>query len=60
MIAIKLKKISWQVKTTSPKKYCVRPNTGIIKPKMTYDFTGMIDCILLVFAADIFLADVLN
>ncbi|GAV74854.1 LOW QUALITY PROTEIN: Motile_Sperm domain-containing protein, partial [Cephalotus follicularis] len=29
-----------QVKTTSPKKYCVRPNTGIIKPKATCDFTA--------------------
>ncbi|CAI9118708.1 OLC1v1020311C2 [Oldenlandia corymbosa var. corymbosa] len=28
-----------QVKTTSPKKYCVRPNIGVIKPKSTYDFT---------------------
>ncbi|GAV68016.1 LOW QUALITY PROTEIN: Motile_Sperm domain-containing protein, partial [Cephalotus follicularis] len=28
-----------QVKTASPKKYCVRPNTGIIKPKATCDFT---------------------
>ncbi|KAL8546986.1 hypothetical protein ACS0TY_006635 [Phlomoides rotata] len=27
------------VKTTSPKKYCVRPNVGIIKPNSTYDFT---------------------
>ncbi|KAF8394505.1 hypothetical protein HHK36_020715 [Tetracentron sinense] len=27
------------VKTTSPKKYCVRPNIGIIKPKSTSDFT---------------------
>lgn len=31
----------WQVKTTSPKKYCVRPNVGIIKPKATFDFTGI-------------------
>ncbi|KAL9659127.1 hypothetical protein QQ045_028218 [Rhodiola kirilowii] len=27
------------VKTTSPKKYCVRPNIGISKPKSTCDFT---------------------
>ncbi|KAK9998133.1 hypothetical protein SO802_017736 [Lithocarpus litseifolius] len=25
-----------KVKTTSPKKYCVLPNAGIIKPKMTF------------------------
>ncbi|KAK9992371.1 hypothetical protein SO802_027356 [Lithocarpus litseifolius] len=31
--------VAFKVKTTSPKKYCVRPNTGIIKPKMTCDFT---------------------
>ncbi|CAA0839855.1 Vesicle-associated protein 2-2 [Striga hermonthica] len=28
-----------QVKTTNPKKYCVRPNVGILKPKSTFDFT---------------------
>ncbi|GAV69688.1 Motile_Sperm domain-containing protein, partial [Cephalotus follicularis] len=28
-----------QVKTASPKKYCVRPNTGIIRPEATCDFT---------------------
>ncbi|XP_059435070.1 vesicle-associated protein 2-2-like isoform X2 [Corylus avellana] len=31
--------IAFKVKTTSPKKYCVRPNTGVIKPKATCDFT---------------------
>ncbi|KAE8660121.1 Vesicle-associated protein 1-3 [Hibiscus syriacus] len=31
--------VAFKVKTTSPKKYCVRPNTGIVKPKSTYDFT---------------------
>ncbi|KAI9195202.1 hypothetical protein LWI28_012654 [Acer negundo] len=31
--------VAFKVKTTSPKKYCVRPNIGIIKPKATYDFT---------------------
>ncbi|KAJ7955036.1 Vesicle-associated protein 2-2-like [Quillaja saponaria] len=31
--------IAFKVKTTSPKKYCVRPNTGIIKPKERCDFT---------------------
>ncbi|KAJ0092337.1 hypothetical protein Patl1_25564 [Pistacia atlantica] len=30
--------VAFKVKTTSPKKYCVRPNVGIIKPKATYDF----------------------
>ncbi|XP_019436056.1 PREDICTED: vesicle-associated protein 2-2-like [Lupinus angustifolius] len=31
--------LAFKVKTTSPKKYCVRPNIGIIKPKDTCDFT---------------------
>lgn len=29
------------MKTTSPKKYCVRPNVGIVMPKSTCDFAGM-------------------
>ncbi|XP_021290209.1 vesicle-associated protein 2-2-like isoform X2 [Herrania umbratica] len=29
--------VAFKVKTTSPKKYCVRPNTGIVKPKSTSD-----------------------
>ncbi|XP_011090861.1 vesicle-associated protein 2-2 [Sesamum indicum] len=31
--------VAFKVKTTSPKKYCVRPNVGIIKPKSTCEFT---------------------
>ncbi|XWS64832.1 hypothetical protein CRYUN_Cryun05aG0038200 [Craigia yunnanensis] len=31
--------VAFKVKTTSPKKYCVRPNVGIIMPKSIYDFT---------------------
>ncbi|XP_048320774.2 vesicle-associated protein 1-2 isoform X2 [Ziziphus jujuba] len=31
--------VAFKVKTTSPKKYCVRPNTGIIKLNATRDFT---------------------
>uniref|UniRef100_A0A0D6QXB9 MSP domain-containing protein n=1 Tax=Araucaria cunninghamii TaxID=56994 RepID=A0A0D6QXB9_ARACU len=31
--------VAFKVKTTSPKKYCVRPNTGIIEPKATCDVT---------------------
>ena len=29
-----------QVKTTSPKKYCVRPNSGIVPPRSTSDVIG--------------------
>ncbi|KAL4355188.1 hypothetical protein GQ457_06G017550 [Hibiscus cannabinus] len=31
--------VAFKVKTTSPKKYCVRPNVGIVMPKSTCDFT---------------------
>ncbi|XP_071702542.1 uncharacterized protein [Rutidosis leptorrhynchoides] len=31
--------VAFKVKTTNPKKYCVRPNTGVIDPKSTCDFT---------------------
>ncbi|GMH10459.1 hypothetical protein Nepgr_012300 [Nepenthes gracilis] len=30
--------VGFKVKTTSPKKYCVRPNVGIIQPKGTCEF----------------------
>lgn len=31
--------VAFKVKTTSPKKYCVRPNTGVVPPKATCDVT---------------------
>lgn len=31
----------WQVKTTSQEKYYVQPYSGVILPKSTCDFTGM-------------------
>ncbi|GMY21208.1 vesicle-associated protein 1-2-like [Fagus crenata] len=31
--------VAFKVKTTSPKKYCVRPNVGIISPNTTSEFT---------------------
>ncbi|WOL19269.1 vesicle-associated protein 1-3 [Canna indica] len=33
------KYIAFKVKTTNPKKYCVRPNTGIVLPRSTCDVT---------------------
>ncbi|GMG99656.1 hypothetical protein Nepgr_001496 [Nepenthes gracilis] len=30
--------VAFKVKTTSPKKYCVRPNVGVIQPKGTCEF----------------------
>ncbi|KAL5728299.1 Vesicle-associated protein 1-2 [Ranunculus cassubicifolius] len=31
--------IAFKVKTTNPKKYCVRPNTGVVLPRSTSDFS---------------------
>ncbi|KAI3894953.1 hypothetical protein MKW92_013894 [Papaver armeniacum] len=31
--------VAFKVKTTSPKRYCVRPNIGIVQPRSTCDFT---------------------
>ncbi|KAK3039032.1 hypothetical protein RJ639_027517 [Escallonia herrerae] len=31
--------VAFKVKTTSPKRYCVRPNIGVINPRSTCDFT---------------------
>lgn len=31
--------VAFKVKTTNPKKYCVRPNTGVIDPNSVCDFT---------------------
>lgn len=33
------KYVAFKVKTTNPKKYCVRPNTGIVLPGSTCDVT---------------------
>ncbi|KAL9233264.1 hypothetical protein vseg_008285 [Gypsophila vaccaria] len=30
--------VAFKVKTTSPKKYCVRPNVGVVLPKATCEF----------------------
>ena len=29
-----------QVKTTNPKKYCVRPNTGLVPPQSSIEIVG--------------------
>uniref|UniRef100_A0A1J3CQW3 Vesicle-associated protein 2-2 n=1 Tax=Noccaea caerulescens TaxID=107243 RepID=A0A1J3CQW3_NOCCA len=31
--------VAFKVKTTSPKKYCVRPNVGVVAPKSSSEFT---------------------
>ncbi|GAB2277541.1 hypothetical protein Dimus_012251 [Dionaea muscipula] len=33
------KHVAFKVKTTSPKKYCVKPNVGVIQPKASNEFT---------------------
>ncbi|XP_022867208.1 vesicle-associated protein 1-1-like [Olea europaea var. sylvestris] len=33
--------VAFKVKTTNPKKYCVRPNTGVVLPHSTCDVTGL-------------------
>ena len=34
------KKILFKLKTTAPKKYCVRPNSGILYPKSRQEIHG--------------------
>ncbi len=36
------KKVCFKVKTTAPKKYCVRPNSGIIQPQDSVSVAGML------------------
>ncbi|KAK8615060.1 hypothetical protein V6N13_068846 [Hibiscus sabdariffa] len=31
--------VAFKVKTTNPKKYCVRPNTGVVQPRSTCNIT---------------------
>ncbi|XP_073353682.1 uncharacterized protein [Aegilops tauschii subsp. strangulata] len=37
--------VAFKVKTTSPKRYCVRPNIGVILPRATMAFTAGSWCI---------------
>ncbi|KAL9272195.1 Vesicle-associated protein 2-2-like protein [Drosera capensis] len=32
------KHVAFKVKTTSPKKYCVKPNVGVVPPRATFEF----------------------
>lgn len=36
------KKVCFKVKTTAPKKYCVRPNSGIVQPQSTVSVAVML------------------
>ncbi|KAA3437236.1 vesicle-associated protein 1-2-like isoform X2 [Gossypium australe] len=33
--------VAFKVKTTNPKKYCVRPNTGVVLPRSTCNVAGL-------------------
>jgi len=34
------KRVCFKVKTTAPKRYCVRPNSGVLEPKQTVTVAG--------------------
>ena len=34
------KKVCFKVKTTAPKRYCVRPNSGVLDPKNSVTVSG--------------------
>ena len=34
------RKVCFKIKTTAPKRYCVKPNSGVIDPKQTAQVAG--------------------
>lgn len=34
------KKVCFKIKTTAPKKYCVRPNSGVLEPNNKAEIAG--------------------
>ncbi|KAL4379206.1 hypothetical protein GQ457_02G000210 [Hibiscus cannabinus] len=36
--------VAFKVKTTNPKKYCVRPNTGVVFPRSTCNLWNQLQC----------------
>lgn len=38
------RKVCFKVKTTAPRRYCVRPNSGIIDPGLTVTVSGSKSC----------------
>jgi hypothetical protein len=40
------KKICFKIKTTAPKKYCVRPNSGVLEAKGMIDVAGKLKSII--------------
>lgn len=41
------KKVLFKIKTTAPKKYCVRPNSGVLEPKNFIEIASRCYCIIL-------------
>lgn len=37
------KRIAFKIKTTAPKRYCVKPNSGVLDPEQTMKVNGSID-----------------
>lgn len=37
--------VIFKVKTTAPKQYCVRPNSGLLQPSAAADIAGMCLCL---------------
>ena len=35
------RKVCFKIKTTAPKKYCVKPNSGVIDPEEKVKISGM-------------------
>ena len=35
------RKVCFKIKTTAPKRYCVKPNSGVIDPKQTVQIAGL-------------------
>jgi len=40
------KKVCFKIKTTAPKKYCVRPNSGVLDAKGVIDVAGKLKSII--------------
>ena len=34
------RKVCFKIKTTAPKRYCVKPNSGVIDPRQTVQIAG--------------------
>jgi hypothetical protein len=51
------KKICFKIKTTAPKKYCVRPNSGVVDARGVVDVAGKVKsmfCVLFASLTSIF------